>query len=623
MKKNVLQLDECDPKPAKPIEYIAKKIGFETIGVDEFMTLKEDFNRLRDEVSIIRKELTKLNMQSIDDVQDIENNNMPIDQSTMNSHEQSMGLVFGDICFETFTNGDESYNVFAQVSGCSLANKNVTIVPTNNSDLVTCWPENQNNLIGMTSEIDSSAKETISNESSGIKVLQKFPEERTSATVSSNEIIPATPKTLAIDASHLTEVSAEVNSESDDQSITDISMDQSKTSASDCSHSTEVEKEDNVSECQSDGSTNETFNTDETSDIQGLEMIPEEHETDESTFTSSNETIPSEMLDETVPDQSVEVNKESDEQNTQSITDISLDQSKASASDCSHEANASAEISSLKGDRSNITTTHGLSDNTVISSDLSKIIIDNEILPIIKDAPDLSLVEESIEKREKTIETDCVDNNNISETTEDTEDVDELNRYCFIQTCNEMQAAKLPTSDSEDSEVKMSNTTQSDEMVARNIYQQLANDTLGKMTGSNNSDSAECFEMNTIVHTIQPDSALIIMDGVKIPDHDIEVIDSQIKMNIKSMNQDSSQRLISSSSSDSSTDSNAMTTVERSAQNELNEDCSGGISDHGAKATNGIDEVKHTQFLHDDIETEFLLSVSSAAQRSIRTFPSK
>lgn len=619
MQQNVLQLDECDPKPANPNLYIAKKFGFEAIGVDEFMTFKEDFNRLRAEVSTMRKEWTKLKMQSIDDGRDIENHNMPIDQSTMNSHEQSMGLVFGDICFETFTNGNESYNVFAQVSDCPRTNRNANIVSTNNSDLVACWPENQKNLIGMALEIENgSAHETISNESSGIKVLEKFPEEHTSAAVSSNETISATPKILAINASHSTDESAEVNSESDDTdiSITDISLDQSKTSASDCSHSTEVDKGDNVSECQSDGSTNETFNTDETSDIQFLEIIPEEHETDESSFTSSNETIPSEML-QTVRDVSAEVNKESDEQNTQSITDISLDQSKALASDCSHEASTLAEISSLlRGGHSSITATDGLSDITVISSDRSKM-IDSEILPIVNDTLDLSsLVKESFE-------TDSVDNTNISETTEATEDVDELDRNCFIQTCNEMQAAKLPTSDSEDSEVKMSYTTQSDEMVTRNIYQQHSNDELGKMTGSNISDSAECFEMNTIVRTIQPDSALIIMEGGKISDNEIEVINSQMKMNIKSVNQNSSQSLKSSSSSESSTDSNVKTAIERNAQNELNEDCSGGITDHGAQATNGIEEVKHTQFPHDDIETEFLLSVSGAAQRSIRTFPSK
>lgn len=652
-----MQLDECDPKPEKPIEYIVERIGFKTIGIDEFLALKDDFNRLRDDVSSMRKELTKLKMQFIDDVQDIENNNIPIDQSTINGHEKSMGLVFGDICFEKFTNGNESYNVFAKVNNCSLINENTNVISTSDSDLATFWPEKQNDSFETACEIDSSAHDAILNETSGITFLEKMPKERctdenTSVTVSLKEIISVKPKTSAINASHSTEISGEVIMEIDAQSIADISLDQSKTSANDCSHSTDIETEFNVLACQGAGSASETFNTDETSDIQVFEMITEEHETDENknATKSSDETIPSEML-QTDPGVSVEVNEKSDDQ---SITDISFDQLETSADDCSQSTDVEAEINflaceSIESGYENETTIDGLSviqvlevipeehetdentsttssedttqtetgqsapqsmaihpneaaaaadlnigeqsspNITVISSDLLTM-IDSEI----KDKSHETSYE-SFETQENSIETESVDKNNVSETTEN---IEKMIRNCFIQNCNEMQAAKLPPSDSEDSEVKTSNTTQSDEMVTCNIYQQLSNDEVREMTGLNISDSAKCFEMNTTVRPVQPDCALIM--------EDIEISDQY-----------------SSHSSTSRSSLDAKTVVECTAQNELDKDCRDGISDHGEKVPNGIEEVKARLFPPDDIETEFLLSVSSAAQRSVRTFPTK
>lgn len=601
----IMQLDECNPKPAKPLEYIVEKIGFQTIGIDEFIALKEDFNRLRDEVLSMRKELTKLKMQSIDAVNDIENNNMPSNQSTTNDHIQSMGLVFGDICFEKFTNGIESYNVFAKVDNCLLTNENANVVSANKADLATFCPEKRIDCL-------------------------------------------------------------------DNQSINDISLDQSKTTANDCSHSTEVEEEVNVSACQSDGSAypsdgseNEISNTDEMSDIQALEMIPEEHETDEnaSATESSNEIIPSENL-QTIPEVSVELNGESDEQNLQSnITDISFDQSKTSACDCPHSTDLEAEMNisadeSIESGCANETTiaelsyvqvlgviqeenetgekiSSTLSSNdtipnetgqsaatdlniseqssqniTVISSDLSEM-IDSEILPNkSKENSD------KVEAQENSIEIGSVDKSNVSKTTEN---IQKIIHDCFIQNCNEMQAAKLPPSDSEDSEVKMSNTTQSDEMVTCNVHQQLPNDTVREMTDLNISVSAERFEINKTMGPIQSDSALIIMDGVGIANNEIELIDNQIKMNIKSMSQDSCQ----SSTSSSGSSSDVRTIVKHNAQNKLNEDNLDGISGHDKKVPNGIEKIKARQFPRDDIETEFLLSISSTAERSIQTVPSK
>lgn len=641
------------------MKYIVEKIGYKTIGVDDFVALKEDLNRLRDEVSSMRKELTKLKMQSIDDVQDIENNNMPVDQSAMIGYEQSMGLVFGDICFEKFTNCVESYNVFAKVDDCSLINENANVVSRNNSDLITFGPENQHIFFEV-------AHETIAIETSGIKVLEQGTDENANATVSTNEIVPAiAPITSAINASHSTEVSAEVSSEPDDQSTTHISWDQSKTSANDCSHSTEVEAEVNALACQSDGAASETCNTDETSDIQALEMIPEEHKTDESTSAteSSNETIPSEML-QPFSEVSVEVDEGSDEQNSQSITDFSFDQSKTSVNDCSHSTDVEAEINisageSIKSGCANETTTEGLlpiqvlevileehetgedmsktlSSNDTISTEIGQSVLESAIIHSNEAAAaaDLNIgfissdensedtidkshetPDKSIETRESLIETEDVDQNNVSEITKN---IEKMIRDCFIQNFNEMQAAKLPPSDSDDSEVKMSIASQSDEMVICNIYQQLPNEKVREMTRLNISDSAECFEINTTVRPIQPDNALL-MESVEISDHEIEVIDNQIKMNIESVNQDSFQ----SSTSSSCTSSDGKTVVECNAQNELNEDCPDGNSDHDKNVPNAIEEIKARQFLRDDIETEFLLCVSSAAQRFIRTFPSK
>lgn len=550
MCENILQLDQCDPKPAKPLEYIADKIGFKMIGVDGFMTLKKDLDDLRNEVQSLRKELTKLKISFTDDIEHMQNNNnnnnTSIKNSTMNGHkhDQSLGLVFGDICFDEFTTGIESDNILGKVKYCSLTKRNVNVVPEINSDSDTSGPEMQNDFFTITCDSDGSANGTISNETSDSQILEMIPEELetdeiASATVSSIDIISAKSEQSDAETSfvdyypHSTEISTDLNITGQSlQSITDIASDQSKTSATYRSHSTEA----NFLACNSDGSANETF-TDESLDIQILEMILEENETDENTSAtvwSTVDTIPTESISQTSSaiyfSTSTEITTDlnSAEQSSHNITDMSSDQSQMNDSD--------------------------------ICDGMEQ--------------------DEFAETQENSMEMENADN--ISETTR------------FIRNCDEMQAARLPPSDSEDSEVKMTDAIQPDEMVTYDIRQQIPNDTVRELTGLDLSDNNNALIMESVENPTETDAQ-----------------SNCDETNAEPLHQGSSQSSASSSSSD------VKTVVEYDAQVE------NGIADRDGKGSNGVERKKACQLLHDDMETEFLLTVSSVAKHSIRMSSTK